>query len=240
MSKVDILAIAAHPDDVELGCAGTIISHIKKGYTAAVVDLTHGELGTRGTPEERLKEADDAAKVMGLSGRENLGLRDGFFENDEETQLKVIQIIRKYQPTIVLTNSEYDRHPDHGRGAKLVEDSFFKAGLRMIKTVDENGIEQKAHRPKHLYFMIQSIPTEPSFIVDISDSHPEKLEAIRQYKSQFFDPNSKEPETYISNPSFMNMVESRAVELGHRIQVEYGEGFTTKNYIGVSDLNHIK
>jgi len=235
--KVDLLAIVAHPDDVELSTAGTLISHIKKGYSAGIIDLTKGEMGTRGTAEQRLQEATDAAKIMGLDFRENLGLEDAFFANDKETQLKVMQAIRKYQPEIVITNSEYDRHPDHGRAAKLVEESFFKAGLRMIST-QTDGEEQAPWRPKKLYHMIQSVSLQPDFIVDISDVHDQKLEAIRAFKSQFFDPNSSEPETYISKPEFMNMIESRAVEYGHRIGVQYGEGFTQNQFLGVRDLFH--
>ena len=237
MEKIDILAIVAHPDDVELSTAGTLISHIQQGYSAGIIDLTKGEMGTRGTPEQRLQEADDAARIMGLKLRDNLGLEDAFFQNDKETQLKVIQAIRKYQPEIIITNSEYDRHPDHGRAAKLVEESAFKSGLRMIAT-SENGKEQTPWRPKKLYHMIQSVSIEPDFIVDISEVHDKKVEAIRAFKSQFFDPNSSEPETYISKPEFMNMIEARAIEYGHRIGAKYGEGFTQSQFLGVKDLFH--
>lgn len=235
MQKLDLLAIAAHPDDVELSCAGTLITHIKNGYKAGIVDLTRGEMGTRGTPEQRLEEATEAARIMGLTVRENLGLRDSHFVNDNETQLEVIKVIRKYQPEIVITNAPYDRHPDHGRGSQLVEDSFFKSGLKMIET-EVDGTVQTAWRPKKLYHMIQSVSLEPDFIVDISNSHEQKLESIRAYKTQFFDPNSKEPETYISNPQFMKMIEARAIEYGHRIQVQYGEGFKQHQFIGVKNL----
>lgn len=235
MQKLDLLAIAAHPDDVELSCAGTLISHINRGYKAGVVDLTRGEMGTRGTPEQRIQEANEAAKVMGLTARENLGLRDSHFENNNETQLEVIKVIRKFQPEIVITNAPYDRHPDHGRGSRLVEDSFFKSGLRMIETEVDDEL-QEPWRPKKLYHMIQSVSLEPDFIVDISDSHEQKLESIRAYKSQFFDPNSKEPETYISNPQFMKMIEARSIEYGHRIQVQYGEGFKQNQFIGIRNL----
>ena len=237
MEKIDILAMVAHPDDVELSTAGTLIAHIKQGYTAGIVDLTKGEMGTRGTPEQRLEEADAAAKIMGLKVRENLGLEDAFFQNDKTTQLQVIQAIRKYQPEIIIANAEYDRHPDHGRAAKLVEESAFKAGLRMIETY-ENGELQAPWRPKKLYHMIQSVSIEPDFIVDISEVHDTKLEAIRAFKSQFFDPNSAEPETYISKPEFMNMIEARAIEYGHRIGAQYGEGFTQNQFLGVKDLFH--
>lgn len=235
MEKLDILAIAAHPDDVELSCAGTLISHIRQGYKAGIVDLTRGEMGTRGTPEQRLEEANEAARVMGLSARENLALQDSAFVNDNETQEVVIRAIRKYQPEIVITNAPYDRHPDHGRGSRLVEDAFFKSGLRMLDT-ELDGRKQAAWRPKKLYHMIQSVSLTPDFIVDISESHEQKLESIRAYKSQFFDPNSTEPETYISNPQFMKMIEARAIEFGHRIQVAYGEGFIQNQFIGVKNL----
>lgn len=238
MTKLDILAIVAHPDDVELAGAGTIISHVKQGFSAGIIDLTKGEMGTRGTPEQRLREAEEAGKIMGLSARENLGLADSFFSNDNETQLKVIEVIRKYQPEIVIANSTYDRHPDHGRASRLVEEAFFKSGLKMIAT-ELNGEKQEAWRPKKLYHMIQSVSLEPDFIVDISDSHDQKLEAIRAFKSQFFDPNSQEPETYISKPEFMQMIESRAIEYGHRIQTKYGEGFTQNQFLGVKNLFHL-
>jgi len=235
LTKLDILAIAAHPDDVELSCAGTIISHIKRGYRAGIVDLTKGEMGTRGTPEQRDAEAAAAGKIIGLTARENLNLEDAFFDLGKESQLKVVQVIRKYRPEIVIANAPYDRHPDHGRGARLVEEAFFKAGLRKIETM-ENGVEQQPWRPRKLYHMIQSVSLQPDFIVDISDSHDQKIEAIRAYKSQFFDPNSSEPETYISRPEFLKMIEARGVEFGHRIQVPYGEGFIHKQFLGVRNL----
>ena len=235
MSKIDILAIVSHPDDVELSSAGTLIKHVQQGYKAGIVDLTQGEMGTRGTPEQRLEEAQEAARIMGLSARENLGLPDAFFKNDHDTQLEVIKVIRKYRPEIVITNAIYDRHPDHGRGAQLVEESFFKSGLRMIKS-ELDGESQEAWRPKKLYHAIQSVAQEPDFIVDISDVHEQKLEAIRAFKTQFYDPSSKEPETYISKPEFMQMIESRAIEYGHRIGVKYGEGFTFKQFLGVKNL----
>ena len=238
MQKLDILAIAAHPDDVELACAGTLISHIKQGYKVGIIDLTKGEMGTRGTPEQRLQEADDAAKIMGVEVRRNLGLKDSLFVNDHETQLEVIKVLREYRPEIVITNAPYDRHPDHGRSSRLVEDSVFKSGLRMVDT-EVGGLQQEAWRPKKLYHMIQSVSLEPDFIVDISDSSDQKLDAIKAYKSQFYDPDSKEPETYISNPQFIKMIEARAVEYGHRIQVQYGEGFKQNQFLGVKDLFHL-
>lgn len=234
--KLDILVLAAHPDDAELGAGGVLAGHIAKGRKAGIVDFTRGELGTRGTPENRASEAAEAAKILGLSIRENLGLADGFFKNDEEHQRQVIRAIRQYQPEIVLTNAIYDRHSDHGRGAELASDSCFLSGLAKIETVDAQGNPQKAWRPKAVYHFIQSQFIEPDFVVDITPHWETKVKAIRAFKSQFFDPTSKEPVTYISTPEFLNMVESRAIELGHAIGVKYGEGFTVRRYPGVSDL----
>ena len=237
--KINILAIAAHPDDVELSCAGTLIAHKDRGYTTGVLDLTRGEMGTRGTPEIRQDEATEAGKVMGLSVRENMEFEDAFFVNDKAHQVKLIQKIRKYQPDIVITNTIYDRHPDHARGSQLVEDACFKAGLAKIETVNSEGDPQKPWRPKKVYYVIQSTSIEPSFFVDITNAQDRKMEAIKAYKSQFFDPDSKEPETYIAKPEFMKMVEARAVEYGHRIGVKYAEGFITKDFIGVKDLYNL-
>jgi N-acetylglucosamine malate deacetylase 1 len=239
MIKINILAIAAHPDDVELSCAGTLITHQQMGYTTGVIDLTKGEMGTRGTPEQRMEEANEAARLMKLTVRENLSLQDAFFENNLENQLKVIRKIRQYQPDIVIGNAQYDRHPDHVRGAKLIEEACFKAGLKMIKTLDDEGLEQDAWRPAKLFHVIQSVSLTPDFYVDISSAQAIKMEAVRAYKSQFFDPNSAEPQTYISRPEFIEMVEARAKEYGHRIQVAYAEGFNFSQAIGVKDLNHL-
>ncbi|MEP5612891.1 MAG: bacillithiol biosynthesis deacetylase BshB1 [Cyclobacteriaceae bacterium] len=233
--KVDILAIVAHPDDVELSFGGTLLIHKKKGYTTGIVDLTKGELGTRGTPDIRAREAEDASKILGLSVRENLGLPDGFFENTKESQLRVVEAIRKYQPKVVITNAVYDRHPDHPRASSLVETACFLAGLSEVKTSAE-GVSQEAHRPGKLYFSIQSISAEPDLLVDVSDVATERMEAIKAFRSQFFDPNSKEPETYISSSGFMEMIESRSREFGHRIGVSHAEGFNVKHFIGVKDL----
>lgn len=233
--KLDILAIVAHPDDVELSFGGTLLVHQRKGYKTGIIDLTKGELGTRGTPEIRAKESEDAAKILGLSVRENLGLPDGFFENNKENQLKIAEKIRGYQPEIVITNAEYDRHPDHPRSASLVETACFVAGLTAVKT-SLNGKEQEAFRPKKLFFSIQSITAEPHLLVDISEVKDERMEAIRAFKSQFFDPDSKEPETYISSSGFMQMIEARSREFGHRIGVDHAEGFTVKQFIGIKDM----
>ncbi len=221
--KLDILVMAAHPDDAELSCAGTILKHIAAGKKVGIVDFTRGELGTRGTPEIRLQESADATKILGLQARENLGIRDGFFRNDEETQLKLIEVIRKYQPDIVLANALEDRHPDHGKGAQLAIDACFLSGLRQIKTGD-----LPAWRPAQVYHYIQDRYLEPDFVVDISSHWDQKEAAIRAFKSQFFDPNSAEPASYISSPDFLNFIQARAMEMGHKIGVKYGEGFQSQ------------
>ena len=233
--KLDILALAAHPDDVELSAAGTLIKAIQSGKKAGIVDFTRGELGTRGTPEIREQEANDAAKIMGLSARENLGFRDGFFKNDEEHQLKLIKMIRKYQPDIVLANAIDDRHSDHGRASFLSKESCFLAGLEKIET-QIDGVRQKAWRPNVIYHYIQSIPHQPDFIVDVTSAWDTKMQAVLAYKSQFFDPDSKESDTYISSPRFMDMVKSRGIHYGHEIGVEYGEGFTVERMTGVDSV----
>lgn len=233
--KLDILVLAAHPDDAELGCGGTILKHIKAGHKVGVVDITRGELGTRGTAQTRDQEAAAAAKVLGLSVRENLNLPDGFFHNSKEHQLAVVKAIRKYQPTIVLANAMYDRHPDHGRGSDLAYDSCFLSGLVKIET-SEDGHAQLPWRPKSVYHYIQSQFIEPDFVVDIAGFWDKKLEAIRAYKTQFYDPSSQEPETYISNPGFLKLLEARSIEMGHAIGSPHGEGFTTRGWIGVKSL----
>jgi len=234
--KLDILVLSAHPDDAELGCGGTIARHIALGHTVGLIDFTRGELGTRGTVETRAAEAASAAKILGVSVRENLGLKDGFFQNDPEHQLKVIQAVRKYTPDIVLCNAVYDRHVDHGKGASLAYDACFLSGLVKIETTDEQGKPQQVWRPKAIYHYIQSQLIEPDFIVDISGYWDIKLEAIKAFKSQFFDPSSKEPNTYISSPAFLKMIESRALEFGHAIGAAHGEGFTVRRYPGVTNL----
>jgi len=221
--KLNILVMAAHPDDAELSCAGTILKHIAAGKKVGIVDFTRGELGTRGTPEIRLQESAEATKILGLHARENLGIRDGFFRNDEETQLKLIEVIRKYQPDIVLANALEDRHPDHGKGAQLAIDACFLSGLRQIKTGD-----LPAWRPAQVYHYIQDRYLEPDFVVDISSQWDQKEAAIRAFKSQFFDPNSAEPASYISSPDFLNFIQARAMEMGHKIGVKYGEGFQSQ------------
>jgi bacillithiol biosynthesis deacetylase BshB1 len=233
---VDVLAIGAHPDDIEMTSAGTIFSLINQGKTVAAIDLTRGELGTRGTPEIRAEEAAEGARIMQLSARENMGFRDGFFSNDEEHQMALIPLIRKYRPKIVLTNTPDDRHPDHGRAAQLVVEACFYAGLRQIKTTDGNGQPQEAHRPIYIYHFIQDRALMPDFVVDITPYWEQKLAAIKAYKSQFFNPDSAEPQSYISGEPFMKFLEARTREHGHMIGAEFGEGFITKRMLGVKNL----
>jgi len=235
MVKLDILVLAAHPDDAELGCGGTIIKHIGAGKKVGVVDFTRGELGTRGTEQTRDKEAAGAAKILGLSARENLNLPDGFFVNSKEHQMAVVKAIRKYQPEIILANARYDRHPDHGRGGDLAYEAAFLSGLVKVET-DLDGVKQSPWRPKAMYHYIQSEFITPEIIVDISGTWDKKMEAVKAYKTQFYDPNSKEPETYISKPGFQKLLEARAIEFGHTIGVTHGEGFTTRRWVGVDSL----
>lgn len=233
--KLDILVFAAHPDDAELFCSGTIASHVAAGYKCGIIDLTKGEMGTRGTPEIRMKETEKSSDILGLNVRENLDFADIKFLNDWDHQLEVIKMIRKYQPEIILANAIRDRHPDHGKGAELLQQSFFKSGLAKIET-EIGGVKQHPYRAKHLYHYIQNDYIEPTFIVDISDFWNKKIDSIMAFKSQFYDPNSNEPETFISSASFMEFIEARAKEAGHRIGVKYGEGFTMSTTPGVSDL----
>lgn len=235
--KLDILVMAVHPDDAELSCAGTIAKHVALGKKVGILDFTKGELGTRGTPEIRLAEAEASGKIMGLSIRENLGFRDAFFKNDENHQLKIIEVIRRFKPEIVLANAIDDRHPDHGRAASLAKEACFYSGLRMVSTVDKHtGESQWAWRPKAVYFYIQDKYLEPDFVVDVSEYWDIKNEAIRAFRSQFYDPNSKEPESYLTSPEFLKFVEARSNEMGHKIGVKHGEGFTSNRMLGVSDF----
>ncbi len=235
--KLDVLVIAAHPDDAELSCSGTIFSLIAQGKKVGVADLTKGELGTRGSAEIRKQEAEDAAEIMGLSVRENLEFRDGFFTNDEKHQIEVIKLIRKYQPEIILTNAIADRHPDHAKAAELVKVSCFLAGLKRIETI-HLGEEQIAWRPKNLYHFIQSDYITPDFVVDISPYWTQKVAAIMAYKTQFHtsDESKKGEQTFISTPEFMYFLEGRAREMGQSIRTKYGEGFTKDKQIGVGSL----
>ncbi len=236
--KLHILAILTHPDDAELGCGGTLIKHARMGEKVGILDLTRGELGTRGTPETRQAEASAAARIMGLAVRENAGIRDGFFRNDEAHQRLLIRFIRRWQPDIVITNAPEDRHPDHGRGAALVSDAAFLSGLSKIETEWE-GQAQKAWRPKRVFHLIQDRALEPDFIVDISEEQETKMEAVRAYKTQFHDPQSGEPQTYIATASFLEDIISRDRLLGKRIGTRAGEGFISKNIPGIASLNDL-
>jgi bacillithiol biosynthesis deacetylase BshB1 len=237
--KLDILAFGAHPDDVELGCSGTILKEISLGKTVGIIDLTRGELGTRGTAEIRDQEATAAAKVLGVAVRENLEMRDGFFVNDEKHQLEVLKMIRKYQPEIVLCNAIDDRHIDHAKGSKLVSDACFLSGLRMIEsTVD--GEVQDAWRPKLVYHYIQWRNIVPDFVVDITGFEKLKEASILAYKSQFYDPNSKEPESPISSKTFLESINYRSRDLGRLVGVDHAEGFTVERYLAVNSLGDLK
>ena len=234
--KLDVLVLAAHPDDAEIACGGTIAKHVAMGHSVGIVDFTRGELGTRGTPELRAQEAAEAARILKVSVRDNLELRDGFFQNDPEHQLTVVRAVRKYKPDVVLANAVYDRHIDHGKGASLGYDACFLSGLAKIETFDESGKRQAPWRPSAVYHYIQSLFIEPDFIVDISSHFDVKMQAVRAFKSQFYDPNSQEPSTYISSPSFLRMLEARAIEFGHAIGTSHGEGYTVRRYPGVNSL----
>lgn len=236
--KLDILAFGAHPDDVELGCGATIAKEISLGKKVGVVDLTRGELGTRGSAKIRDVEAADAAKILGLSTRENLGFADAFFVNDKEHQLEVIKKIRKYKPQIVLCNSVKDRHIDHGKGSKLVSDACFLSGLRKIKTT-LNGENQEHWRPKQVYHYIQWENLEPDFLVDVSGFIEQKMKAVLAYSSQFYDKNSKEPSSPISSKNFIESVEYRAKDFGRLIGVAHAEGFTVERTAAVHSLSDL-
>jgi len=233
--KLDILAIAVHPDDAELSCSGTLIKHIKSGKKAGIIDLTKGELGTRGSAELRVKEAEASAKIMGLSARENLGMADGFFEYSRANQIAIIQMIRKYQPEIVLANALDDRHPDHGKAAKLTKDACFLSGLRKVET-ELDGVAQLHWRPKQVFHYIQDRHLIPDFVVDITDEMDQKMEAIMAFGSQFYNPNNQEPASPISSKEFLESVKGKNSVFGRSIGVAYAEGFNTDKIVGVDDL----
>lgn len=236
--KLDILAFGAHPDDVELGCGGTIAKEIALGKKVGIVDLTRGELGTRGSVEIRNQESASAAKILGVSIRENLDMRDGFFVNDEKHQLEIIKMIRKYQPEIVICNAIDDRHIDHGKGSKLVSDACFLSGLMKIETVADGG-KQEAWRPKLVYHYIQWKNIEPDFVVDITGFSDKKTAAILAYGSQFYNPNTNEPETPIATKNFLESLNYRAQDLGRLIGTDYAEGFTVERYLAVNSLGDL-
>jgi bacillithiol biosynthesis deacetylase BshB1 len=233
--QVDILAFGAHPDDVELSAAGTILKSVQQGKKVAVVDLTQGELGSRGTIETRYAEAAVASEIMQLSARVNLLMADGFFEHNPENLLKVVEQIRHFKPEIVLANAIQDRHPDHAKGSKLVSEACFLAGLRRVETT-YNGEPQVAHRPKVVYHYIQDRYSRPDFVVDVTEFAEEKFKAIKAYKTQFFDPNSQEPKTPISGEDFQEFLVGRMLEYGRQIGVQYAEGFTVERLVGVKDI----
>lgn len=233
--KLDILAIGVHPDDVELSCAGTLLKHISLGKKVGILDLTAGELGTRGSGELRLIEGAEAAKILGISIRDNMGMADGFFRNDEEHQLKIIKKIRQYQPEIVLCNAVSDRHPDHGRATQLVSEACFYSGLRKIGTRLNDEI-QPCWRPKAVYHYVQDKQLKPDFVVDVTDFVEKKMEAIRAFKSQFYNPESTEPESPISVKNFLEVVTSKMSVFGRDAGFTYAEGFTVERTIGITNL----
>jgi bacillithiol biosynthesis deacetylase BshB1 len=236
--KLDILAFGAHPDDVELGCGATIAKEISLGKKVGIVDLTRGELGTRGSADLRDLEAAKAASILGVSVRENLRFADGFFINDKKHQLEIIKMIRKYQPEIVLCNAIDDRHIDHPKGSSLVSDACFLSGLSKIETEVE-GKQQEKWRPKQVYHYIQWKNIEPNFVIDVTGFVDKKTEAVLAYSSQFYDPKSNEPETPITSKNFIDSINYRAKDLGRLIGVEYAEGFTTERYVAVENLSKL-
>lgn len=240
--KLDILALGVHPDDVELACSGTVISHIAMGKKVGIVDFTRGELGTRGTAETRKAESEAASKILGVAVRENLGMADAFFQNDKAHQLKLIAAIRKFQPEIVLANALDDRHSDHGRAAKLTIDACFYSGLVKIETQDEEGNIQAPWRPKQIYHYVQDRYMKPDLIVDVTPYWEQRMNAVKAFKTQFFvgRQEDNEPATPISTPDFMQFLEARAREFGRLIGVKYGEGFVSRTPVGATNLFDIK
>ena len=236
--KLDILAFAAHPDDIELACSGTLIKHVNNGSKVGIIDLTEGELGSRGSRGLRYEEANNASKVIGNIARENLNLGDGFFEINEQSLLRVIEMIRKYQPDIVLCNAIKDRHPDHKRGGDLVKRAAFLSGLLKIET-SINGEKQEKWRPKQIFHYIQDEYIEPDFVIDITEEMEGKMKSILCYSSQFFNPESKEPQTPISSQEFIDFLDGRARQFGRTIGKKYGEGFNSSNPIKVNSLNDV-
>jgi N-acetylglucosamine malate deacetylase 1 len=233
--KLDILAFGSHPDDVELSCSGILLNHIAQGKKVGIIDLTRGEMGTRGNAELRLKEAEAAAKILGVDARENLLMEDCFFQNDEENQLAIAEMIRKYQPEIILCNAIADRHPDHGKGAKLVSDAAFVAGLIKAETTHD-GKPQKPWKVKAVYHYIQDRYIKPDFVIDITDVMEKKMESVRAFSSQFYKPGSTEPTTAISSKEFLDSLYARAAEMGRQIGVKYAEGLTVERFPGVRSL----
>ncbi len=236
--KLDMLAFGAHPDDVELSCSGAILSYTTTGKTAGIIDLTRGEMGSRGTVAIRAAEAEAARKILGCAIRENLGLADGLFEHNTASMMQVVTMIRKYQPDIIFCNAPEDRHPDHGKASKLVEEAAFLSGLIKIETSDD-GVAQKAWRPRVVLKYIQDRWLTPDIIMDITPFWDKRMESIKAHKSQFFDPNSNEPATYIASKNFFDGIEARAREMGRSAQFAYGEGFISSRILGIKDLTGI-
>lgn len=234
--KLHLLAFGVHPDDVELSCAGVLISEKLAGYKTGIIDLTRGELGTRGTAESRKEEADDSARILQVDIRENLEMADGFFINDENHQRRIIKVLRIYKPEIVLCNAPEDRHPDHGRSAKLVSDSAFLSGLRKVRTGDREA-KQDQWRPKYIFHYIQDRYIQPDFVYDISHVFEQKLEAIKAFKTQFNSPDNDEPQTYISTPEFLESVIYRSKMFGKMIGVKYAEGFISNKMVGIRSFD---
>jgi len=236
--KVDLLGIGVHPDDVELGCIGTLMKHQRNGKTFGIVDLTGGELGTRGDKHTRLKEANESAKISKATFRTNLHYRDGFFTINEKTLLPLISAIRSSRPDIVLGNATRDRHPDHGRASTLISEACFLSGLIKIKTLDSEGNSQEAWRPKRVYHYVQDYSPIPDFAIDITRTMDDKIATIMAFKSQFFNPDSNEPQTPISSQDFIQFVEGKARVYGRQIEATFAEGFTVDSYLKVNDLYH--
>ncbi|MBY5957215.1 bacillithiol biosynthesis deacetylase BshB1 [Membranicola marinus] len=235
IKKVNILAVGVHPDDVELSITGTLAVQKQKGHSFGILDLTQGELGTRGTPEIRLREAENAARIQNAQFRVNLGFRDGFFTGTESEKLEIVKVIRAARPDILIANATHDRHPDHGRSAKLVYDAWFLSGLKSIETHIDGDVQER-WRPKVIYHYLQDYIIPPDVVVDVSDTFDIKMKAIKAFRSQFYDPESKELDSPLTNKDFFDQVEGRARSLGRQIGVEYGEGLTAPRYIGVRDL----
>lgn len=238
ITKIDILAIGAHPDDIELGCGGTILNEIHKGKRVGLIDLTAGELGTRGSVEKRKQESNKASKILGVDFRLNLGMKDGFIKNDEKSQIEIIRFIRKYQPDVIICNAPDDRHVDHAEASKLVVSSSFLSGLVKINTELDNN-NQKPWRPNNVYHYIQWKNLEPTFVVDISQHIENKMEAVRSYDSQFYNPKSEEPDTLISSEKFLDSITARSADFGRLIGVEHAEGFISNKLVGVKSLNDL-
>ena len=236
--KLNVLVFTAHPDDAELSCSGTIISLVEKGKKVGIVDFTRGEMGTRGTPETRMKESELSAEILGLSVRENLQFQDVFFKNDDEHVLEVVKRIRLYQPDIILANALKDRHPDHSKAAEIVKRAIFLAGLKKIET-EIDGKSQDIWRAKNLYHFIQTDWVEPDFVVDVSKHWEKRMQSVHAYKSQFFDPDGMRSNTLISSLEFMHFIEGRAREFGMSIRVQFGEGFVADRKVGVSDISSL-